>query len=574
MRNAKRINFCCCIVMLLFGTTVAAQQRTALPLKYSKERGASIYFANRAITLDNPVNNVVAVRLSRDTGRGFKELVRIERAKTRQQFVQLCGEEIWNELKLQKQFPDDDAAWKFILEHPSLDDYGFLSFNIRFAQAMGCAYLDAEAAGLSTRKQWRYRAEWLSATGQPLQIMEGVVTGTPEVFTFPKPEKLTAFATDSLCEVKWYALHRTDPGTMMFADVYRQEAGKGPFAKRSIRVMGIPRNDSLIFAFQEAVSPNHLYRYYITPTDEAGNAAQHSDTLSVLSVDFASLPLLESVVATDTLNGIRLTWKSLGDTPSLIGVEIQRSRDVRGNYVVLDTVAVDSDMYFDTRVLPAIPYYYRLRPLGLSTMERETGYSGYATASVKNSINPPEPPYGLTASITNGNVHLEWEPVSDTDVYAYFVYRGVAINGSMDVISPGLSATSFSDTTAISGRVQYVYAVKAVNHNSLESDFSNHVTIRQAVRHLPPPPSGISGSADENKAVVVWPSAATKDHTVAGYNVYRRKFYADKTFNLDQSAATQAQALRFTLLNTVLVGSSRYEDLNVEVGEIYEYAIA
>jgi fibronectin type 3 domain-containing protein len=148
------------------------------------------------------------------------------------------------------------------------------------------------------------------------------------------------------------------------------------------------------------------------------------------------------------------------------------------------------------------------------------------------------------------------------------------MDSPMEVISPGLSATTFSDTSSVSGRVQYVYAVKAVNHNSLESEFSNLVTIRQAVRQLPAPPSGIATSLNSRTAIVVWPSVAIRDHAVAGYNVYRRELDGAKQFDLEQSAAAQAEALKFTLLNTLLITSSRFEDTNIEQGKTYEYAVA
>src|SRR5690606_36474870 len=103
-------------------------------------------------------------------------------------------------------------------------------------------------------------------------------------------------------------------------------------------------------------------------------------------------------------------------------------------------------------------------------LERETGYTGYVTAVVGNSTTYPDPPYGLTASVEKRGVHLQWEATDTYDLYAYFVYRGVSGASDLEVVSPGLTAPSFTDTVRLSGRTQYSYAVKAVNKNSLESE--------------------------------------------------------------------------------------------------------
>lgn len=571
MKRILHLFFSICVTVLTT-INVLAQRQTTLPIRFSPHQGAVIFFSNRTLSQDRPLNNMVAVRLSRDTGRGYKPLIQIARAATQSEFITVCGAEVWSDFKTQKGFTSDDEAWRFILEHPGLDDYGFLSFNINFAQAMGCAYYDREAT--TARKTWRYRAEWLTADGQVAQMQEGIITDKSVGLNFPKPLKLHAFATDSLSALKWFVPRAPDNGTIVFAEVYRQEAGKGPFEKLDQRVIASQQNDTLTFSFQETVKPERLYRYFIVPTDGLSNLGEPSDTISILSIDFNNLPLLDSVTAKDTLNAIRVSWKSLGDLPALIGVEIQRSRDARGNYVIIDTVSTVTNGYLDKRVVPGIPYYYRLRILGLNTMERETGYSGYTTASVTNSIKPPDPPYGLTASIEDGQVKLQWQAVPDIDLYGYFVYRGVSVNGPFEVISPALTGTSFTDTTVASVRVHYVYTVKAVNQNSLESEYSNHVSISPPVRTLPSPPSGISATAYNGVTILTWPSTATRDHAVAGYNVYRREVQSSKRFDLERSAAAQAAELNFRLLNTLLVPSPRYEDVSVEPNKTYEYAVS
>ena len=560
--------------LLIISISGFAQSEKPFPVRYSLEKGAYLYFANQALSPETPFEKIAGVRISRSTGKSFKELVRLSRPSTVAAFRQICGEATWSQFLLMKKFASDADAWKFILAHPSMDDYGTLSFDMKFRQAMGNAFLDTEAANLAAGKKWTYKVEILDAAGTVTQTLEGSINGGTQVFRFDKPKKARATASDSSTFVTWFVKSSTPLPGIIMADVYRQTGGKGIYTKLPNSLLATAKNDSVLFYLSDEVVPSTLYRYYIRPTDEMGNASQPSDTVNLLSFNFNRLPSLESVKATDTLNAIVVSWKPLGDRPELVGIEIQRSRDARGNYVILDTLAVSENSYLDTRVLPAIPYFYRLRPVALKGMERENGYSGYVTASLKNTLKHPDPPYGLKGNLIKGKIVLNWQEVSDPDVYGYFVYRSTSHNGRFDVISPSLTTTSFTDTSSVSGRTQYVYAVKAVNKNSLESEFSDMITMRQAVMELPATPGGVQAYADNKKIILNWPAVTKTDHAIAGYNVYRRESQPKNDYDLKQSAAAQAVKLKFVLLNSNLIIQPHYEDTQVSSNVSYEYAVA
>ena len=569
------LNTCLLIVILLCRMTQsAAQNDTSFPIRYSPEQGAYLYFANQALSPQQPYENMAGVRISRQKGKTSKELVKLARPNSVAEFKRICGEKSWSQFLLMKNFRTDEDGWKFILSHPVMDDYGTLAFDMRFRQAMGNAFLDSEAANLPAGKQWTYRIEILDPGGNVTGTFLGTVTGTVDGFQFEKPRKGRLMATDSAVFMHWFVLSGSPSPGIIMADVYRQDGGIGIYRKLSSPLLAATKGDSTLFYLADEVDPGSLYRYFIRPTDEWGNAAQPSDTISVLSVDFASLPSIEQVRARDTLNAIQLSWKPLGDLPQLVGIEIQRSRDARGNYIVLDTVAVSESSYHDLRVLPAIAYFYRLRVIPLKGMERQTGYSGYVNASVKNVLKNPDPPYNLTGNLEKGKVILHWEAIDDLDLYGYFVYRSTSHNGRFEVISSSLTTTSFVDTSRISGRTQYVYAVKAVNKNSLESEFSNLVTMRQPIAELPSSPGGLHAYADNRKIILKWPAVNAIDHAVAGYNVYRREAQAKGDYDLKLSAAAQATKLKFTLLNSALVVQPHFEDVAAVAGINYEYAVA
>lgn len=554
--------------------SVSRAQQNEIPLRYSQRDGTYLYFADRALAADAPFNTITAVRVSRNTGKGYALLTVVTRAKNVSEFKMLCGDTTWDDLKRLVNLSSDAELWKYIIAHPLMEDYGTLSFNMNFRRAMGSGLLDKAAAGLSLNTKWIYKIEMLDGRGAVVNTLEGSVLGGPGSLVLSKARTLKVEATDSLVMGSWYVIKKKPVAAIVLADVYRQTGGKGAYEKLTSSLLATAKADSLIFNLTDVVAPSTLYRYYIIPTDDIGNASQRSDTLNILSFDFRSLPLMSDVKATDTINGIRLTWKPLGDQPQVVGIEIQRSRDIRGNYVVIDTIHTQEAQYLDTQVFPDIPYFYRLRTLALAGMEKETGYTGYVTALMKNKQKNPDPPYGLKGKFVNGKIKLEWQGVNDADLYGYFVYRGVSETGRFDVISDGLKTTEFTDTSSVNGRTQFVYAVKAVNNNSLTSDFSNLITMRQNVMQLPREPAGANAYLRNHTVVLEWPSAVRTDYAVAGYMVYRREAQVKNTFDAKQSAAAQATLLKFTLLTNALVNQTVYEDNNVEAGKVYEYAVA
>ncbi len=103
---------------------------------------------------------------------------------------------------------------------------------------------------------------------------------------------------------------------------------------------------------------------------------------------------------------------------------------------------------------------------------------------------PPSPPAGLTAVQENEGIRLNWDSVEEPNLYAYYVYRGTSRYDSLAVVSHAIQDTTtfFDNAEQLSGRTNYVYAVKAVSNNKLESDLSNMVTIRPDRIVRPPAP--------------------------------------------------------------------------------------
>ncbi|MBT1712528.1 hypothetical protein KK062_30110, partial [Fulvivirgaceae bacterium PWU5] len=136
----KRI-YCLSLLLSLVVVGSSAQEAT-LPVRYSFRDGAYLYFADRALGPDAPYEKITAVRISRNSGKGLARVVTVSRPTSAGAFRQVCGESAWAQLKLIKNLRDDNATWAYIRAHALLSDYGTLSFDMAFRQAMGSTYLD------------------------------------------------------------------------------------------------------------------------------------------------------------------------------------------------------------------------------------------------------------------------------------------------------------------------------------------------------------------------------------------------------------------------------------------------
>jgi hypothetical protein len=88
------------------------------------------------------------------------------------------------------------------------------------------------------------------------------------------------------------------------------------------------------------------------------------------------------------------------------------------------------------------------------------------------------------ACLTSTGIHsvsLTWAASASAGVAGYSVYRSTSAGGPYNLLSSGVSATSYSDNTVQSG-VTYYYVVSAVDGSNNASPYSNQA---QAVVPVP-----------------------------------------------------------------------------------------
>jgi len=85
---------------------------------------------------------------------------------------------------------------------------------------------------------------------------------------------------------------------------------------------------------------------------------------------------------------------------------------------------------------------------------------------------PPAPPSNLAAAAGDGEVALDWDDNTESDLDSYTVYRSTTQGGGYSAIASGLSGSAYSDASAVNGTTYY-YVVTASDNDGNESSQSS-----------------------------------------------------------------------------------------------------
>jgi autotransporter-associated beta strand protein len=186
------------------------------------------------------------------------------------------------------------------------------------------------------------------------------------------------------------------------------------------------------------------YYYVIT--------AVNSDGVSPNSTEVSTgPPPPATLTATPGNTQVTLTWPAVAAATSY---NVQRSTSNGGPYSLIGTPAGPS--YTDSGLTNGTPYYYVVASVSTSA---STGInSSQATATPTALV--PVAPTNLTATAINSQIVLAWNSV--TSATGYQLLRSTATGGPYSTIATGLTTTSSTDSSVLSG-LTYYYVVAAAN---------------------------------------------------------------------------------------------------------------
>jgi fibronectin type 3 domain-containing protein len=574
-------------LLFLSGTAdrVRAQQNVqggggmvaGLPV-YNSSRGPVVFISNHGLRQGGPADSMVTQyrvsRMEAGNPRSLKNLGPVYAAASPDAFRKIAGEQVWEQVRKRTKNKTDQETGQYLQQHPNTDDYGFLAFDPLFRKAMGTAYLDEEVKN-QKNKTYTYQLDLIGKNGRTL----GSVTGDVSIGKSPDflpPATGSVKASDSLVVITWRQKVARD--IPYFAFVYKQTAARGEFSRLASRVLVRHKKDSVYYTFTEKANANSAYRYFIRPADLLDNTGEfNSDTASLVAANFRKLPMITKLKARDTLNAILVSWNPLPVNPLLTGVEILRSRDPRGDFVVMDTVSALSHSYLDKRLLPHIAYYYRVCVLHVGRQLPSEKFYASVSADQQKTSRVPDAPYGLSVQTTPRGVLVSWQPVSDPDLFAYYVSRGSSLDAKMQVISPALTDTSFLDTASnLSRQTSYVYAVKTVTNSNRESPFSEKVSGHlPRGKERPLTPGGIRVTPRNGSLFIEWDDTKRNNPGILGYILYKHKAGSQPLqYDPARPASVEATRLGLSLAVDGAVTVPFFEDSIAGNGERYEYLVS
>ena len=165
-------------------------------------------------------------------------------------------------------------------------------------------------------------------------------------------------------------------------------------------------------------------------------------------------------------------------------------------------------------------------------------------------ILAPQPPSGVTATVSGNDVRVSWTAPSAGIIDSYEVRYGVVGQTDTETASVEVPTTGFVHGNP-QGDTAYEYRVRSVNARG-SSEWSEAATAMRVIP--PPPPTGLTAAAEQSDIILSWtaPQSGTVDH----YQLERR-----------QQGQTPWSA------NTVPAGTTSYAHTGAPSATVHEYRV-
>lgn len=346
-----------------------------------------------------------------------------------------------------------------------------------------------------------------------------VITVTPDDETPPAaPTGVTAVAGEGFVDVTW------DANTELDIDEYwvarSTTSGSGYYLVAAV-------NDRRYY--DTNIIPNTTYYYVIIATDFDGDESEFSAEASGTPTGETDPPAVPTNLTANVVNNyVFLDWDD-NTEPDFREYTIYRSETAGGPYEDWDSDDVSE--YVDAPT-PGVTYYYVVT--AVDNFGNESGYSNEVSALVVSP--PPAAPTNLVGYAGNGQVLLDWDDNSESNLVGYYIYQSTTSGGpyfEVDNDDPSTFTVGglANDTT-------YYFVVSAFNTSGDESGYSNEVEVTPSASASPAAtPANLVGLPTNNAAYMRW-------EPVTGQNI-RYRLYRSTTSGGPYTLATETSSIAY-----------------------------
>lgn len=408
-----------------------------------------------------------------------------------------------------------DTLWKRYHQNPA----DFQSMEMVTANlAFGNAFIDTSAVLGKTYQYklsfkdtaWTVASEKKAYALEPVKFAPMIIHNTIPGIDYIQLEWITpAFNTSPFFEV----LRRTSGSRSGFTKIHP--------------IKGLRTNnsgDSTIFIVIDSTAvPGITYDYFLASRGYLGNAGNHSDTVRFQAGGRENVPAVYNLRTRSDSIGITLYWEQLKPNPALQNILVLRSEDYDSGYSLLKTLPVTDTLFTDVEVEGGKNYYYQLIVQGPQNFSLPTPrISGIFMGKVF--MVSPE---NIEAQATEEGIQLSWDYRNRGKVRGFNIYRATSQHKRSELVGTVISIKDsgrlqYIDTTILSGKRTYYYALSALSKTSSSGPLSDWVAVRPTVENEIPAPTQVRPLwLNDSVVSVTWKDLQRSHSGILAYEVYK-----------------------------------------------------
>ncbi len=301
--------------------------------------------------------------------------------------------------------------------------------------------------------------------------------------------------------------------------------------------------------------------YFMNPIDIYGNKAVASDMELIEPFSLKQGYFANTNAKTDEKNmGIILNWQ-LNNSNLVESIDIYKSDSFDDKkFEKLITIPSKDTTYKDKRIIPDKMYYYYL--VAKNKQKNELFKSGKFFNVAYDKLKPVYPGIRPGRTVENG-AEIEIT-ANEMNLAGVRIYRSNGISPKLypitDILKLAENKLSYIDTSkSLMPGKTYLYAAKSINNSSVESIFSDTITIYPNIKTNPPSANQISAYEEDDCVKLVWENVRARHQATKGYKVYRREIKGEK--------------FKLLLPKDSVVIVPLFTDKTALKGKTYEYAV-